>query len=220
MKAAVQCKAPGFNADALLPDGTFGKVSLDDYRGKYLVLFFYPLDFTFVCPTEITQFSDRAGEFRAAGCEVVGCSVDSKFSHLAWSKQGRKEGGLGPMQIPLLSDITKKISLDYGVLIKEGDAQGIALRGLFIIDPKQTIRHYTINDLPVGRNPDEVLRLVKAFKYSDEHGEVMPCNWRPGAKTMKPDPEASQEYFSTVDNNPLKRARSDGDVSAAPKRSK
>jgi len=158
------------------------------------VLFFYPLDFTFVCPTEIIQFSDRAAEFAALNCAVIGASVDSQFSHLAWTKQSRKTGGLGPMNIPLIADVSKSLSRDYGVLI-EG---GISLRGLFIIDGKGTIRQITKNDLPVGRNVDEVLRMVKAFQFVEEHGEVCPANWTPGAKTMKADPHGSQSYFQAA----------------------
>jgi len=161
-------------------------------RGKWLVLFFYPLDFTFVCPTEITAFSDRAGDFKAVNTEVVACSVDSKFSHLAWINTPRKEGGLGSMKIPILADLTRQIAADYGVLIEEA---GIALRGLFIIDPKGTVRQITINDLPVGRSVDETLRLIKAFQFTDKHGEVCPANWQPGADSMKADPHGSKTYF-------------------------
>ena len=178
-----------------MPDGTFKEVSLSDYKGKYLVLFFYPLDFTFVCPTEITAFSDRYEEFQKIGCEVVACSVDSKFSHLAWTKQDRKAGGLGEMKIPILADITKQVAADYGALLLDGDAQGVALRALYVIDKTQTLRQITINDLPVGRNVDEVLRVVQAFQYHEEHGEVVPCGWKPGDKTMKADPKGSIEFF-------------------------
>jgi len=196
-KAHVTQPAPSFTATALLPDGSFGNVSLSDFKGKYVVLFFYPLDFTFVCPTEIIQFSDREAEFTALNCSLLGASVDSQFSHLAWTKQSRKTGGLGQMNIPLLADVSKSLSRDYGVLIDGG----ISLRGLFIIDGKGIIRQITMNDLPVGRNVDEVLRLVKAFQFVDEHGEVCPANWTPGAKTMKADPEGSQAYFQAVNKH-------------------
>jgi peroxiredoxin 3 len=132
------------------------------------VLFFYPLDFTFVCPTEIISFSDRIKEFKDLNTEVVGVSVDSHFSHLAWCNTPRKQGGIGKIEYPLLADLTKKVSADYGVLL---DA-GISLRGLFIIDPNQVVRQITINDLPVGRSVDETLRLIKAFQFVDKHGEV------------------------------------------------
>lgn len=197
-KAVVQKPAPAFKAEALMPDGSFNTVSLSDYKGKYVVLFFYPLDFTFVCPTEITAFSDRVEEFKKIDTEVVACSVDSKFSHLAWTKQDRKCGGLGEMKIPILADITKQIAADYGALICDGDAQGVALRGLFVIDTQGTLRHITMNDLPVGRNVDEVLRVVQAFKYHEEHGEVVPCGWKPGDKTMKADPKGSLEFFEAA----------------------
>ena len=124
--------------------------------------------------------------------------MDSKFSHLAWSKMPRNKGGLGGCSYPLVADITKAISKDYGVLIEDGEDAGVALRGLFIISPEGKLRQITVNDLPVGRSVDEVLRLVTAFQYTDEHGEVCPANWKPGAKTMIDDPEKSQAYFSTL----------------------
>jgi len=193
-KAFVTQPAPEFTADCLNPDETFGKVSLSDFKGQYLVLFFYPLDFTFVCPTEICAFSEAAQKFKDIGCGLVGASIDSQFSHLAWVKTSRKEGGLGGIEIPLIADVTKELSRKYGVLI-EG---GISLRGLFIIDKKGVIRHITKNDPPVGRNVDEVLRLVQGYQFTDEHGEVCPANWRPGKKTMKPTPTESKEYFAEV----------------------
>ena len=164
--AKVQEAAPIFKGTAVF-NNEFKQIQLSDYKNKYLVLFFYPLDFTFVCPTEIIQFSDRIKEFQQLNCEVVGCSVDSEYSHLQWIKQPRVDGGLGGMNIPLLSDITKQISSDYGVLLPNG----IAARGTFIIDPKQNVRVVQINDLPIGRSVDEVLRLVEAVKFTDTHGE-------------------------------------------------
>ena len=190
--ATVQKPAPQFKAQALV-NGDFKEVSLDDFKDRYFVLFFYPLDFTFVCPTEIIAFSDRVNEFREIGCEVAACSIDSHFTHLAWTQTPRAEGGLGRMQIPLISDLTKSISRDYGVLLED---EGVALRGLFVIDPKGIVRQITINDLPVGRSVDETLRLVKAFQFTDEHGEVCPADWNPGQESMKPDPKGSKEYFS------------------------
>jgi len=194
MSGVIGHKAPAFSTEALMPDGSFKKVSLSDYAGKWLVLFFYPLDFTFVCPTEIIQYSERVEEFNTIGAEVLAASVDSVFSHLAWTKQPRKAGGLGPMKIPILGDITKEVSKAYGVL-NEG---GVAFRGVFIIDPEQNIRQITINDLPVGRNVDETLRLLQAFQFVAQHGEVCPAGWKPGAKTMKADPKGSQEYFAAA----------------------
>ncbi|XP_007469160.1 PREDICTED: peroxiredoxin-2 [Lipotes vexillifer] len=184
--------APEFQATAVV-DGAFKEVKLSDYKGKYLVLFFYPLDFTFVCPTEIIAFSERAEEFHKLDCDVLGVSVDSQFTHLAWINTPRKEGGLGPLNIPLLADVTRSLSRDYGVLKED---EGIAYRGLFIIDGKGVLRQITINDLPVGRSVDEALRLVQAFQYTDEHGEVCPAGWMPGSDTIKPSVDDSKEYFS------------------------
>ncbi|XP_057297917.1 peroxiredoxin-2-like isoform X1 [Hydractinia symbiolongicarpus] len=189
-KAFIQKPAPDFEGTAVTEKGEFKTVKLSDYKGKYLVFFFYPLDFTFVCPTEIIAYSDRVEEFQAIGCEVLACSIDSQFSHLAWTEQPRNKGGLGKMKIPILSDLTKQVSRDYGVLLED---QGISLRGLFIIDDKGTLRQITINDLPVGRSVDETLRLVQALKYTDKHGEVCPAGWKPGADTIKTD--NAEEYF-------------------------
>ncbi|XP_042341105.1 peroxiredoxin-2 [Plectropomus leopardus] len=190
--AKIGSPAPAFTATAVV-DGQFKEISLSDYKGKYVVFFFYPLDFTFVCPTEIIAFSDRAEEFRNIGCEVIGCSVDSHFTHLAWTNTPRKEGGLGKMKIPLVSDLTKSIATDYGVL-KEDD--GVSFRGLFVIDTKGILRQITINDLPVGRSVDETLRLVQAFQHTDKHGEVCPAGWKPGSDTIVPDVQGSKAYFS------------------------
>jgi len=193
-KVALTKPAPDFSAQAVV-DGEFKEVSLSDYKGKYLVVFFYPLDFTFVCPTEIIAFSERVQEFRAINCEVVACSTDSQFSHLAWVNTPRKQGGLGKMNIPLLADPSHKISSDYGVLV---DGAGITFRGLFIIDDKGNVRQITMNDLPVGRSVDETLRLVQAFQFTDKHGEVCPAGWTPGKATMKPNPKESKAYFETA----------------------
>lgn len=194
LAAQVQHPAPDFQATAVV-DATFKEIGLADYKGKYLVLFFYPLDFTFVCPTEIIAFSDRIHDFKALNAEVVGVSTDSHFSHLAWINTSRKEGGLGGLNYPLLADFHKTISRDYGVLIEKA---GIALRGLFIIDPTGVVRQITINDLPVGRSVDETLRLIKAFQFVEKHGEVCPANWTPDSPTIKPDPVASKDYFNKV----------------------
>ncbi|XP_043568656.1 thioredoxin-dependent peroxide reductase, mitochondrial isoform X1 [Chiloscyllium plagiosum] len=191
---AVTQPAPFFKGTAVA-NGEFKEINLDDYKGKYLVIFFYPLDFTFVCPTEIVAFSNKANEFHDVNCEVIGVSVDSHFSHLAWINTPRKSGGLGHMHIPLLSDITKQISRDYGVLLENA---GIALRGLFIIDTNGIIKHIGINDLPVGRSVEETLRLVKAFQFVETHGEVCPADWTPHSPTIKPSPKGSKEYFAKV----------------------
>jgi len=187
-------KAPLFKGMAVV-NGQFKEISLADYAGKYVVLFFYPLDFTFVCPTEIIAFNDRVAEFEKMNCAVIACSTDSHFSHLAWCEKSRKEGGLGDMSIPLLADKNMAISRAYGVLKED---EGLSFRGLFIIDGAGTLRQITVNDLPVGRDVDETLRLVQAFQYTDEHGEVCPAGWKPGKATMKPDPKGSQEYFQSA----------------------
>lgn len=189
----VTSQAPDFTAEAVVGQD-FKEIKLSDYRGKWVVLFFYPLDFTFVCPTEIVEYDTKLDEFKKIGAEVLGVSVDSKFSHLAWKKTPKKDGGIGDIKYPLVADITKQIARDYGVLLDGG----VALRGTFIIDPKGIIRQATVNDLPVGRNIDEAIRLVKAFQFADKHGEVCPANWNEGAKTMIPDVVKSKEYFSAV----------------------
>ena len=195
MSRLVGLPAPDFTATAVV-DQEFKTVSLADYRGKYVVLFFYPLDFTFVCPTEITAFSDRYADFSSRNTEVLGVSVDSQFSHLAWVQTDRKNGGLGDLNYPLVADLKKDIARDYNVLDEEA---GIALRGLLIIGPDGVIRHSTINFLPVGRSVDETLRVLQAFQYVDSHpDEVCPANWQPGEKTMNPDPVTSKDFFAAV----------------------
>ncbi len=188
----VQKTAPDFKATAVLPDGSFKDIKLSDYKGKWVVLFFYPLDFTFVCPTEILAFSDANAEFEKVGAQLIGVSVDSHFTHLAWLNTSRKEGGLQGLTYPLVADLNKSIARDYGVLI---EAEGIALRGLFIINPEGKIEAATVHNLPVGRSTDETLRVIKAFQYVAKHGEVCPANWSEGKITMKADPKGSKEYF-------------------------
>jgi len=193
----VRKPAPDFSSKAVI-NGEIKNIELSDYKGKYLVLFFYPMDFTFVCPTEILAFSDRAGEFQKVGAEVAAVSVDSAFSHLAWTKVSRKEGGLGQnLNIPLIADFTKSISSNYGVLTPDDDAvPGVALRGLFIIDPKGIVRVAQVNDLPIGRSVNETLRLLQAIQHNDKHGEVCPAEWTPGKDAMKGDPKGSKSYFN------------------------
>lgn len=190
-------KAPEFSGKAVV-NGVIKDISSSDFAGKYVVLLFYPADFTFVCPTEIIAFSDRADEFRKEGCEIVAVSTDSEFTHLAWTNTPREAGGLGEMNIPLLADRTQEISTKYGVLKKD---EGIAFRGLFIIDGKGVLRQITVNDLPVGRDVDETLRLVQAFKFTDEYGEVCPAGWRKGKKTMKPTKEGVSNYLANEIKN-------------------
>lgn len=189
----VQKNAPEFKGKAVMGH-EFRDLSLSSLKGKWVVFFFYPLDFTFVCPTEIIDFSNKVDEFKKLNAEVVGCSVDSHYTHLAWINTPRKEGGLGEIKYPLLSDLNKNISRDYDVLRDES----IALRGLFIINPKGVVVYEVIHDLGVGRNPEEVLRVLAAFQQVEKTGEVCPSSWTPGAKTMKADPVGAKEYFSGV----------------------
>ncbi|XP_046879659.1 peroxiredoxin-2-like isoform X2 [Hypomesus transpacificus] len=182
-KAKISKRAPDWEATAVI-NGEFKQLRLSDYKGRYLVLLFYPLDFTFVCPTEVKAFSERVQQFREIGVEVVACSVDSHFSHLAWINLSRKQGGLGPMNIPLLSDLTHQIAKDYGVYLED---LGHSLRGLFIIDGRGVLRQVTLNDLPVGRSVDETLRLVQALQHTDRHGAVCPAGWKPGDDTINPE---------------------------------
>jgi len=187
--------APDFTATAVY-DQEFQTIQLSQYRGKYVVLFFYPLDFTFVCPTEIISFSDRYSDFKSKNTEVLGVSVDSEFSHLAWIQTDRKSGGVGDLSYPLVSDIKKEISAAYNVLDPEA---GVALRGLFIIDKDGIIQHATINNLAFGRNVDETLRTLQAIQHVQSHpDEVCPAGWQPGDKTMVPDPVKSKVYFAAV----------------------
>ena len=192
MAAFVTQPAPDFKAAALV-NGEFKDISLSDYKGKKVVLFFYPLDFTFVCPTEILAFSDAIDEFKKRNTEVIGVSVDSKFSHFAWTQMDRKEGGIKGIQFPLVADLNKTIAQDYNVLLPIG----IALRGLFIINKDGILKHITVNHNDLGRNVEEVLRLVDAVDFSEEHGEVCPANWHKGEKAMKPNAASLKEYVAS-----------------------
>jgi len=194
MSVLVTKPAPNFTAQAVMADGQIKEISLSNYKGKYVVLFFYPLDFTFVCPTEIIAFSKAAAEFEKLGVQLLGCSVDSHFSHLAWRGVPRNKGGIGEINYPLVSDLDKSIAHNYDVLLDGG----IALRGLFLIDKAGIVRHQVVNDLPLGRSVEEALRVVKALQFNEEHGEVCPANWHEGDPTIKPDPKGSQEYFKKV----------------------
>lgn len=195
-RAFIGQPAPYFEGEAYF-ENDFKKVSLDDYKGKYFVFFWYPLDFTFVCPTEIIAYTDAAPQFEENNCAILGASVDSKFSHFEYCQKPRNQGGLGELKAPLLSDFTKVISRIYGALITAGPDAGVACRATFIIDPKGILRHASYSDLPVGRNIEETLRLVQAFQYSDIHGEVCPAKWKKGAPTLKPTIEktANTKYW-------------------------
>jgi len=183
--------APEFEADAYV-DGELTKVRLSDYRGKWVYLLFYPLDFTFVCPTEILAFSNKAAEFRALGCEILGVSVDSHFVHKAWVETPRDKGGLGGIDIPLVADMDKSISESYGVL-----AGAVALRGLFLIDPEGVIQQAAIHNLPVGRSTNEAKRVLTAFQFVQSNdGLVCPADWEAGQDTMKADPASMAKFLS------------------------
>ncbi|KAI9145858.1 peroxiredoxin [Paraphysoderma sedebokerense] len=200
MSALVRKPAPAFKATAVVNGGEFKDLSLESYKGKYVVLLFYPMDFTFVCPTELVAFNDALDKFKAVNCEVIGISCDSRFVHLSWVNTPRKQGGLGTdFKLPLLADQTQQISRDYGVLLEQ---DGHPLRGLFIIDEKGVVRMMQCNDLPVGRSVDETLRLVKAFQYTDVHGEVCPANFTVETAKAKPglvaDPKGKLAYFEAV----------------------
>ncbi|KAA1476385.1 peroxiredoxin [Dentipellis sp. KUC8613] len=210
MSARIQKPAPAFNGIKAVVAGQFVDVSLSDYLGKWVILLFYPMDFTFVCPTEILAFNDALPSFAALDTVVLAVSTDSEYTHFAWSTTPRASGGLGPnLQLPLLADRAWTLARSYGVLLEE---DGVALRGQFLIDPKGVLRQATINDLPVGRSVDEALRLVKAFRFTEEHGEVCPANWTEGSRTIKADPTGSLEYFANANANGAngaKRARED-----------
>ena len=192
MSAFVTQPAPTFTAEAYV-NGEFKTVSLEQYRGKKVVLFFYPLDFTFVCPTEILAFSDAHAEFEKRDTVVLGCSVDSKFSHHAWAHQPRSEGGIEGVTFPLVADLNKDIARAYNVLLPGG----LALRGLFIINKDGVLKHITVNHNDLGRSVDEVLRLLDAVDFSEEHGEVCPANWHKGDKAMKPNATSLKEYVAS-----------------------
>ena len=187
----IQREAPSFESEAVYPDGTIAPINLYDYRGKYVILFFYPMDFTFVCPTEIISFSERLAEFSRRGAEVLGVSVDSVYSHFAWRNMSRRDGGIGEISFPLISDLDKTISRSYGVLLEQ---PSVSLRGTFLIDQKGIVRSALINDLPLGRNIDEIVRLLDALQQVEQYGEVCPVNWHVGDETMKATPESLKEY--------------------------
>jgi|TARA_Y100000739_G_C20403942_1_gene371419 peroxiredoxin (alkyl hydroperoxide reductase subunit C) len=202
--------APEFKTQAVMPDNSIQEVSLSDYNGKKVVLFFYPLDFTFVCPTELLAFDKRLAEFEKRGVQVLGCSVDSRWSHLAWKNTDVNKGGIGNVKYPLLQDLDKSIARSYDVLVGAKDAYvetdnvaenttvggAVALRGSFLIDEKGVIRHAVLNDLPLGRNIDEMLRMIDALAYHQKHGEVCPAGWKDGDNAMKESPEGVADYLS------------------------
>ncbi len=192
MSNLVTKEAPDFAAQAVMENNSFAELKLSSYRGKYVILFFYPLDFTFVCPSEIIAFDKALDKFRSKNAEVIGVSVDSQFTHFAWKNTPVEQGGIGPIKYPLVADLNKNISRDYGVLSDES----VALRGLFLIDKEGIIRHSVINDLGLGRNVDEALRMLDALQFTEEHGEVCPANWNKGEEGMKATAEGVAEYLA------------------------
>ena len=192
MSTLVTQQAPDFTAQAVTPGNDFAELTLSSYQGKYVVLFFYPLDFTFVCPSEIIAFNKALGEFEKRNTQLIGVSVDSHFTHLAWKNTPVNDGGIGNIQYPLVADLNKNIARSYGVLLNDE----VALRGLFLIDDKGVVRHSVINDLPLGRNVAEALRMVDALQFTEEHGEVCPANWTEGADAMTPTPEGVAQYLA------------------------
>ncbi len=193
MSTLVAKQAPDFTATAVMPDNSMKEdFKLSDFRGKYVILFFYPLDFTFVCPSEIIAFDRKLDQFKAKNCEVIGVSIDSQFSHWAWKNTPVNEGGIGNIQYPLVADLDKKISRQYGVLLD----MGVALRGTFLIDKEGLIRHAVINDLPLGRSIDEALRMVDALAFHEAHGDVCPANWQQGEDAMTPTAEGVADYLT------------------------
>ena len=194
MSVLVGKKIPSFSANAVVNNKIVNNFSLDSYRGKHVLFFFYPLDFTFVCPTELHAFQQKLASFEQRNCQVVACSVDSPYTHLAWLNTPSNLGGIKGVTYPLVSDLNKTISQDFGVLIAE---QGIALRGLFLIDKEGIVRHQVVNDLPLGRSVDETLRMLDALIYFEKNGEVCPANWKTGSASMKPNQQGLEKYFAT-----------------------
>jgi len=192
MTTLVTKEAPDFTAQAAMPDNSIAEVNLGSFRGKYVLLFFYPLDFTFVCPSEILAFDRAVEQFKEKNCEILGVSVDSQYTHVAWRNTPVQSGGIGRIKFPLVSDLDKSISRDYGVLLPDG----ISLRGLFLIDRNGIVQHQLVNNLPLGRSVDEAVRILDALQFTEKYGEVCPANWKAGEEGMKPTAEGVAEYLS------------------------
>ncbi len=201
MGVLVGKSAPDFKAKAVVNGQIVNDFSLLHFRGQNIVLFFYPLDFTFVCPTELHAFQEKLEEFEKRNAQVIGCSIDSCYTHLAWLNTPKNKGGIEGVDYPLISDINKTIAKDYDVLMHQ---EGIAYRGLFLIDKEGIVRHQVVNDLPLGRSVDEAIRILDALIYFENHGEVCPANWQQGQKAFKPSYEGLEDYFATV---PVQRTR-------------
>jgi len=199
MSVLVGKKAPEFTAAAVMADGSINeRFALTDYAGKYVVLFFYPLDFTFVCPTELIAFSRRIQEFEERGVQVIGCSIDSQYTHVAWRNTPVADGGIGPVTYPLVADVKHEICRAYDVEFGEA---GVAFRGSFLIDREGIVRHQVVNDLPLGRNVDEMLRMIDALQFTEKHGEVCPAGWNKGDKGMKADKQGVSSYLAAEADN-------------------
>ncbi len=193
MSVLVAKEAPDFTAAAAMPDGTISDIKLSDYRGKYVILFFWPLDFTFVCPTEIIAMDHRQPAFAELGVEVLGVSIDSQFTHHAWRNTSVDKGGIGPVKFPIVADVNHKITQSYGV---EHPDANVAMRGTFLIDKNGVVQSQTVNNLPLGRNIDEHLRVVEALKFFEENGEVCPAGWNKGDSGMTPDADGVASYLA------------------------
>ncbi len=194
MSVLVGKQAPNFSATAVMADGSLNpEFNLESFRGKYVVLFFYPLDFTFVCPTELIAFSKRIKEFEERDVQVIGCSIDSQFSHIAWRNTAVDDGGIGAVTYPLVADVKHEICRAYDV---EFEAAGVAFRGSFLIDKEGVVRHQVVNDLPLGRNVDEMLRMVDALQFTEKYGEVCPAGWSKGEEGMKPNKDGVASYLA------------------------
>jgi peroxiredoxin 2/4 len=193
MAVLVGKQAPNFTAKAVQGQQVIDKFSLEALRGKYVVLFFYPLDFTFVCPTELHAFQEHLAAFEERNCQVVGCSIDSEFSHMAWLRTSKEKGGIEGVTYPILADLKKEIARDYDVLKED---EGIAYRGLFLIDQQGQVRHQIVNDLPLGRSVPEALRLLDALIFNEQHGEVCPANWQQGSTGLQATQSGIETFFA------------------------
>jgi peroxiredoxin (alkyl hydroperoxide reductase subunit C) len=194
MSVLVTKEAPDFTAAAVLPDGSIAEdFTLSSLKGKYVVLFFYPLDFTFVCPSEIIAHDKRMNEFKSRDVKVVGVSIDSQFTHFAWRNTEICNGGIGPVQFPLVADVKREISQAYGIV----HPAGVAMRASFLIDKQGIVQHQVVNNLPLGRNVDEMLRLIDALQFTEEHGEVCPAGWKKGDEGMKPSTRGVADYLAS-----------------------
>jgi peroxiredoxin (alkyl hydroperoxide reductase subunit C) len=192
MTSLVTKEAPNFKAQAVFENDEIKELDLSSYRGKYVVLFFYPLDFTFVCPSEIIAFDKNLEKFKEKNAEVIGVSIDSQYSHYAWRNTPRDQGGIGKIRYPLVADLSKQISRDYGVLVNDS----VALRGLFLIDKEGIVRHSLVNDLSLGRSVDEAVRVLDALQFTEKNGEVCPADWHDGDEAMKPTADGVASYLA------------------------